>query len=518
LVAICEDKVIDDSRPKKSIKSTSMNDTASVHKLISTIGPGKMPAIAYDTAWAARLGDISPDLSNRALGWICEHQLPDGSWGAAQPFYYHDRVISTLAAMIALGQRGHRSSDKKMVERGRTALNRLIGGAKLGLAADSNGATIGFEMIVPTLVAEARRMGLIDKHDEFILGCNGNKHDPRHAKLKNRISRYITPAFSAEMAGTNTDMLNIDELPELNGSIAYSPAATAYFALSVRPGDPKSLAYLGDHVTADGGMPNVAPFDIFEVAWTLWNLALTNPGIRHDPMIARHVDFLRHSWQPGHGVGFAAGYSVFDGDESAFVLDTLKEYGVDVDIDAVLTFETDDHFRCYDLEADPSTSTHAHILAALRKAGMPADAPSVKKVLGFLVKSRNQAGIWFDKWHLSPYYVTCHTVIACNDYAPEIILQAVDWILATQKADGSWGLQMSTAEETAYCIQALWIWAQAQTGPNAARALAAIKRALPWLNNHAQPPYPPLWIGKGLYCPENVIRSAILSALALAGA
>ena len=76
-----------------------------VHELLNIIGPGRMPSIAYDTAWAARLGEIAPDISSAALEWICANQLPDGAWGAAEPFYYHDRVISTLAAMIALSER-----------------------------------------------------------------------------------------------------------------------------------------------------------------------------------------------------------------------------------------------------------------------------------------------------------------------------------------------------------------------------------------------------------------------------
>ncbi len=492
-----------------------MTNTVAVHELLSIIGPGHMPAIAYDTAWAARLGDIAPDISNRALDWICEHQLPDGSWGAAEPFYYHDRVISTLAAMIAISRQGRRAGDKRMIERGLAALNRIVGGATQGLAADPNGETIGFEMIAPILVADAHRLGLIESQDNRILGRMGDVRKIKQTKLKYRISRYITPAFSAEMAGADIDMLNIDELPEKNGSIGYSPAASAYFALVVRPGDPGALAYLRQCVTSDGGMPNVAPFDNFEVGWILWNLALTNPDIAHDPMVAKHVDFLQNSWQPGRGAAFGAGYSVPDGDTSGIVFEALKQYGVSLDIEAILSYELDEYFQCLALEANPSTSTNAHILGALRQAGMPPDAPSVRKALGFLARTRTSVGFWFDKWHLSPYYVTCHIIIACSGYSHQMILQSVDWILATQKVDGSWGTQLSTAEETAYCVQALWVWSQAQIGPKSSTVLAAIKKAIPWLKDHAQPPYPPLWIGKGLYCPENVIRSAILSASAL---
>lgn len=495
-----------------------MNPTYSVQELLDVIGPGRMPAIAYDTAWVARLGDIAPDISNPALNWICEHQLSDGSWGVEEPFYYHDRVISTLAAMIALSQRGRRFGDKKMIERGISALNRIVGGATQGLAADPNGETIGFEMIAPTLVAEAHRMGLIENQDNRILGRMGDIRKIKQTKLKHRISRYITPAFSAEMAGTDLDMLNIEELPEENGSIGYSPAATAYYALIVKPGDTNALAYLNSHMTSDGGMPNVAPFDIFEVGWALWNLALTNPSLIQNPAVARHVTFLRNSWHFKNGVGFAAGYSVCDGDESGLVFDTLKQYDSNWDIDknVILGYEAEDHFKCYELEANPSTSAHAHILGALRRADMPPTVSPVRKALLFLAHNRKVEGFWFDKWHLSPYYVTSHIIIACSGYAPEIIQKSIDWMLATQKKDGSWGIQMSTAEETAYCIQALWAWEQSRIGYNLPNTSIAIKKAIVWLKDHAEPPYLPLWIGKGLYCPENVIRSAILSALALA--
>jgi halimadienyl-diphosphate synthase len=317
------------------------------------------------------------------------------------------------------------------------------------------------------------------------------------------------------MAGMDLDILNIDELPEANGSIGYSPAASAYYALFVKPGDPKSLAYLKQNITADGGLPNVAPFDLFEVGWTLWNLALPYPSIFSDPLVTKHVNFLRNTWLPGSGVGFAAGYSVLDGDGTGLVFDVLKQAGYDMDINALLNYEAHDHFRCYALEANPSTSVHAHILGSLRRAGMPADAPPIKKILGFLQHSKNSSGYWFDKWHLSPYYVTCHIIIACSNYSNQLVLQAVDWILATQNSDGSWGTQLPTAEETAYCVQALWVWSQTQTGTKDQTILAAIRKAIPWLKDHAQGPYPPLWIGKCLYCPENVIRSAILSALAL---
>ena len=97
--------------------------------LINEIGPGHMASTAYDTAWAARLDEIAPSISARALTWLTKNQLPDGTWGAPAPMYYHDRVVCTLAAMIALERRGHREADKEQILKGKLALERIVSGA-----------------------------------------------------------------------------------------------------------------------------------------------------------------------------------------------------------------------------------------------------------------------------------------------------------------------------------------------------------------------------------------------------
>src|ERR1044071_7168625 len=141
-----------------------------ISKLVDEIGPGHMGSTAYDTAWAARLGEIDWNLSSHALSWLAGNQLPDGSWGAPAPMYYHDRVLCTLAAMIALSYRGRREHDKLQIERGKYALERIVSGATQGLQSDPNGATVGFKLIAPTLAAEAEKLGIIKRQGDRILG------------------------------------------------------------------------------------------------------------------------------------------------------------------------------------------------------------------------------------------------------------------------------------------------------------------------------------------------------------
>ncbi|HSG43493.1 MAG TPA: hypothetical protein VLA72_10095, partial [Anaerolineales bacterium] len=324
-----------------------------IAKLTDEIGPGHMASTAYDTAWTARLGEIDWGISSKSLAWLSENQLPDGSWGALAPNYYHDRVICTLAAMIALTYRGRRGHDKVQIENGKTALERVVRGATQGLQSDPNGATVGFEMIAPTLAEEAERLGLIKGQGDRILGRLSKQRAKKLSYLKGKmISRHVTMAFSSEMAGKDGQhMLDIENLQEKDGSVGVSPSATAYFATYIKQGDEASLNYLRNVRNPDDGMPNVAPFDVFEIAWTLWNLSLI-PDLRHEDKLKPHLDFLSDAWQPKVGIGFASGYSVKDSDDTGLVYETLLRYGIEKDIASVLGYEEDEHFRCFDLEVN----------------------------------------------------------------------------------------------------------------------------------------------------------------------
>ena len=54
-------------------------------ELLKNLGTSNtISSSSYDTAWIARLKNIEPEISNRALEWICENQLADGSWRKQQ--------------------------------------------------------------------------------------------------------------------------------------------------------------------------------------------------------------------------------------------------------------------------------------------------------------------------------------------------------------------------------------------------------------------------------------------------
>jgi halimadienyl-diphosphate synthase len=492
------------------------------YTILKDLGNSKMSMsnTAYDTAWIALLNEMDPKLSNQALQWISKNQLPDGSWGAKQPVYYHDRVICTLSAMIALTYRGRRGEDKLQIKKGLDSLEKITAGATNGLMADPNGATVGFEVIAPTLVAEAERLGLIKQQKDRILGRLGRSRDAKMAKLAgHKISRFITFAHSAEMTGKDkTDLLDIENLQEINGSVGNSPSASAHFALYVKPGDDRALTYLRNLMDErNGGAPTLFPIEIFERIWVLWNLSLTGLHQTDEEiktLCAPHLDYIENHWQPGHGLSFSESFTPTDGDDTGVGFEILSKFGRQPELNAVLSYEEENWFRCFKLELNPSIDVNIHILGALHYAGYDKEHPSVRKIVRFIRSMRQPKGYWLDKWNLSPYYTTAHIVILCKGYDDELCAEAVAWILKTQNANGAWGFYgFPTAEETAYCIQALKTW-QIHGGKVPENRLVIAKL---WLSANCEGPYPPLWIDKSLYCPEILVKSSIISALILVG-
>jgi halimadienyl-diphosphate synthase len=493
----------DDKVP--SLPELRRESYALFHKI--TPGESRFSNTVYDTAWLARLIDVDEELGRPALEWLAERQLPDGSWGAEAPHYHYDRLICTLSALTALEKFDCITPTDNL--RAQIAIEREV----RGLFADPAGETIGFEMIAPTLMNEARRMireTLAEGELEHLIQM-------RNAKLAalpaGKINRYTTVAFSAEMAGEEgAHLVDIENLQEANGSVGHSPSATAYFAAHVVPGDPAALAYLRE-VTIDGAAQLAAPSDVFEIGWVLWNFIITDAMDERMMALAKpFVDYLEMLWRPGRGASLGNGYTPEDGDDTSLVYETLRRFGREPDLEGVLRWEEDMYFRCFEIEANPSLGANVHALGALRHAGLSNDHPTVQKVVTFLQRTKSLQLFWFDKWHSSPYYTTAHAIIAGTGYVDYLVESSIDWLLETQRLDGSWGYYMRTAEETAYALQGLMMWKRfGNPVPE-----YPIRKGIEWLAAHMDGPYPPLWIGKCLYSPDRVVRSAILSALLMA--
>lgn len=479
---------------------------AQMQQLLSEIGIGRISPSAYDTAWIARLRSQMPHLANAALDWLRENQLDDGSWGTPEFFHYHDRMICTLSATIALQQAGE-YKDVRRLEAARGFLEKY--GHSISL--NPVGATVGYEMIMPMLLQEVTSYY---GGTSSPLGVGGLGATARQKKLQSipsqMINRYTTMAHSAEMAGNdNKHIINWEDLSEENGSVGFSPAATAYF-VSHCPENDKAKAHL-ESVFLEESVPNVSSVDLFETIWSIWNLQQAYPSF--DPLLVKnHLDFITSSWVSGVGTSFAYGYTPKDGDDSSLAYEVLVRGGRTPDLEAILHYEESHVFRCFQSESDPSISTNIHVIGALRQAGYENTHPSVQKVMRYLQEQQQAGGWWLDKWHSSPYYPSAHYVVTAAGYCDDsIVQQTINWITQTQNKDGSWGCIVPTAEETAYSLMALSHCKRV----GYAIDNTVLQRGKIWLSDHSSETGPALWIGKCLYSPTRVVASTVLSALAM---
>src|SRR5260370_1453883 len=167
-------------------------------------------------------------------------------------------------------------------------------------------------------------------------------------------------------------------------------------------------------------------------------------------------------------------------------------------------------FFTFPLERDASVTANAHVLEVLQVAPpFPRQQVIQQKVVKYLRDARVDGDHWVDKWHGSPFYATAHAVFALTASAPDLCQPAFTWFSKSQREDGSWGcFNQGTPEETAYAVQALML------APAVFRAeiKEQLRRAAAYLNETEGEPVIPMWVGKTLYGPTQVVRSAVLSA------
>jgi halimadienyl-diphosphate synthase len=489
-----------------------MDLTAEASALVANLSQRMGPS-PYDVAWLARLR--SPDGGGlrwpELIDWLLERQHPDGSWGG-EIVYYHERIIVTLTVAIALHENGHAQNPqvRQAVQRAERYLWQ-----HLHLLPRDPLELVGFELILPTLLGEARSLGL----DVPLHACGYEEVQTTKLRLIPPDMLYspsVTTVHSLEFLGRSGDSERLSQALAPNGSLGNSPATTAYYLLH-RPDDKRAWAYLEAVQRHLGYAIYLYPFATFERAWVLNNLAFCRKPVS---CFARHQEWeqLRAGLGP-EGTGLDPTFAIPDGDTTSVVCRLLIGAGYDVDPLTLQHFEDrrTHTFRTYNYERNVSVGTNVHALEALELMPDYPDRQQVQEqVVLMLLDNRRFNVYWIDKWHASPYYATAHVLVALlrqGPYLAKAIHGTVDWLLHTQRSDGAWGFfDRGTAEETAYVLTALlYVNRFERVDPDIlARAADYLARSHATSYHH-----PELWIGKCLFTPSDVVRSAILGALIL---
>ncbi len=440
---------------------------------------GRVESTVYDTAHLALIADQYPEF-NGATDYIRNSQLADGSWGSPY-FHGYDRLINTVAAMVSLRE-GGATMDAPSIAQGEVFLQ------SLDISTERHD-TIGFPLISTALMSHAREIGLrvpvVTSQEEVIrkkvalLGSNA-------ASWKKASSIFSLDAL-LDLTSL-PDNIDPTELYNRYGSVAASPAATA--ALLRRVPHAPAQDWLRLYQNTDGGIGDIDPIDCFELAW----IAEYSTQLGH--RTPSWLNELYKHWSADYGLISSSHFEIYDLDITASGFLSLYCAGFPVTTKPFERYFAGDHFLCFIGEANASLSTHARVVLALSCAEEWHGAEIARQVL---INAHRSGDLWFDKWHVSPYYLRSLALRSIGD--PLIEEELTNWLLTTQRPDGGWGWQGSTPEETAYALFGLH---------SRNRICADIgKRAADYLDAHQGELPIPLWIGKGLYTSRFLVDSIV---------
>ncbi|MBO4207063.1 prenyltransferase/squalene oxidase repeat-containing protein [Micromonospora echinofusca] len=498
----------------------------------------------YETA---RLVASAPWLSGHTarLDYLLAGQRADGGWGVPGGY----ALVPTLSAVEALLSQLPGGDDD--VPGRRPVRADLVGAADRGLRALADWLGAGHEvpdtpavdLIVPALVA--RLNGHLDRLR--------HQHQPGLDTWR-RAGRFPLPTGMGPerlasigrllAAGVPLPQKLLHALEVLGsaacrhpgvspvaGAVGASPAATAAWlgGPTNNAGDRSVLTYLEDTARRQGGpVPCTTPITVFERAWVLSTLVRAGVPVAVSPKLLAGLGATLGVAGTTTGPGLPT-----DADTTSVTLYALARLGHPVDPACLAGYDTGDHFCTWQGEDGWSVTTNAHVLEALgwHVANDVRTAvrhrPTVHRLTRWLLDRQQTDGSWSDRWHSSPYYATFCAALALDGYAPDTpsiarsLGRAVDWVVASQHADGSWGRWGGTVEETAYALHVL-LGVAREDRPGlrvaVARGLRHLATTDDLMSFSDATAAPPLWHDKDLYHPVRIVRAATLAVWQLAQA
>ncbi|CAN1729119.1 (-)-kolavenyl diphosphate synthase TPS28, chloroplastic [Linum perenne] len=311
---------------------------------LESMEDGEISLSAYDTAWVAMVRDVngSSDLPQfpESIEWIANNQLLDGSWGDNLLFQTHDRILNTLACIIALTS-WNLHPDKCL--QGLKFFNENL--SKLE-EENTEHMPIGFEVIFPSLLDLARHLNIDVPHDSPIFQHIKAAKDIKLKKIPWEVLHTLPTSLLYSLEGMEgLDWERLMKLQNQNGSFLFSTASTAY-AFS-QTNDPNCLAFLTHIVNKfQGGVPSGYPVDLFENIWVIDRLQRLGISRYFQPQIKKCVDYIEKFWDE-KGICWARNSEVRDIDDTAMGFRILRLHGRQVSPDVFKSFEKNGEFFCF---------------------------------------------------------------------------------------------------------------------------------------------------------------------------
>ncbi|MBN1431020.1 MAG: hypothetical protein JXB07_21805 [Anaerolineae bacterium] len=459
-----------------------------------------------------KVGHLDVPAWPEALDYLRKTQLVDGGWGEPHILYAHERTLATLAAIYALHTWQTDAKDDIRIQRAIKALHHYA-----DLLPGEPDEPIGFELLLPSLWRQFDPQMQADfplKQWERADRLYEQKVSLTTSKLLPDPARPRTWWFSMEtLSQAELTMLD-NRFLSTNGSIASGTAPTAAYLRAKRLSghdSPWAEAFLSDLIKrGSGSVPCGDPFEVFERIWVLDSLRRAGES-PHNLSIVQVLDSLHRSWHLNDpGLSFSDLFPVNDGDDIAVGLILLQWGGYRIDIQPLLDLWDSDHFCSYSNERGGSVSVNMHALVALRnQPGFP-HRKKAMLVTQWLVDHMQSDIPFADKWHISPLYSASHAIEAFAGLDNIAAQRCISFLTHHQHDNGGWGwFGSTTMEETALCVTGLahaFLYGLFDNTGVLARAAQFMRKRADNEIAHS------LWIGKGLYRSDPIVRASIYAA------
>nr|UZM18092.1 ent-copalyl diphosphate synthase [Gymnaconitum gymnandrum] len=340
-------KLLKEDSKNGSLKVQDINTLAEliedVKKRLLSMGDGEISISAYDTAWVALVENIhgfgGPQFPS-SLEWIINNQLHDGSWGDEPIFSAHDRILNTLACVIALKTwKIHPAKCEEGLSYIRQNMNMLEDESIEHMP-------IGFELVFPSLIEMARNLDLDIPYDSSAVQEIYAQMDLKLKKIPMDVAHVVPTTLLHSLEGMQgLDWEKLMKLQASNGSFLFSPASTAFALMNTK--DEKCLQYLNKAVEQfNGGVPNVYPVDLFEHLWAVDRLERLGVSRYFESEIKDCMDYVAKYWTKS-GIAWARNSNVCDIDDTAMGFRLLRIHGYNVSPDVFRNFKKGNDFVCF---------------------------------------------------------------------------------------------------------------------------------------------------------------------------
>ncbi|PHT39508.1 Copal-8-ol diphosphate hydratase, chloroplastic, partial [Capsicum baccatum] len=318
--------------------------------MLSSMGDGRSSVSPYDTAWVSFIQDYTNTtningiitskrpLFPSCLQWIVDNQLVDGSWGEELVFCIYDRLLNTLACVVALTLWNtclpNRNKGVMFIKEN---LRKLETG-------EIENMTCGFEFVFPALLEKAQQLDIDIPYDALVLKDIYARREVKFTRIPKDVIHTIPTTMLFSLEGLrNLDWPRLLKLQMEDGSFLTCPSSTAIAFMETN--DDKCFKFLKNVVEkCNGGVPGNYPTDIQARLWAIDRLQRLGISYYFVEEIKSLLDHVFRYWNKEIGFFSARNSNLCDVDNTCMAIRLLRLHGLDVNV--LNKFKDGDQFFC----------------------------------------------------------------------------------------------------------------------------------------------------------------------------